>query len=57
MFYKFLDNEILEDKEEFLKAFAESKENELREFENALNLKRFSTKELKAEIKRRKKER
>ena len=51
---KFINQDILNLKEiEFIGA-DEDKESDLKEFENALILKRFSTKELKAELKRRK---
>ena len=51
---EFINQDILNFKKlEFIGA-DEDKESDLKEFENALILKRFSTKELKAELKRRK---
>lgn len=51
---EFINQDILNLKEMEFNGMPENDEPELKEFENALILKRFSTKELKAELKRRK---
>ena len=56
MFDKYLNKDILESpREELLKSLFADKESELREMELAIQLSEFSTTQLKAELRRRKK--
>ena len=57
MFDKYLNKETLEIGEEKLKSLFADKEEELRQMEQALPLSEYSTTQLKAELRRRKKER
>ena len=57
MFDQFLNKETLQMEEERLKDFFSDKESELRDLQSKMSLCDYSTTQLKAELRRRKKER